>query len=286
MTTAASPRNGTGPSPLQLYLHDLESYALVDQEEERALALRIQQGDEDAQRRLVEANLNFVITVAKHYANMGLPFEDLLNEGNLGMIEAARRFDPDRGTRFITYAVWWIRRAILQALTCDSRTIRLPKYKVKELRDFNRIRAEMRSRLRRDPTRDELAQATGLAPDEVDDMQSLQGREVSLDAPSKVTELPLTETLPAHDGQSMETDLFRREACRKVRWAMGFLNEREQRILDLRYGFDGERLTLEEIGNDLDLTKERVRQIEIRARKRLRNILASQAQEVLAMAAC
>lgn len=274
-------------SSLQSYLNDLQSFHLIDATEEQRLARLIQDnGDEGAVRQLVEANLNFVITIAKQYTNLGIPFEDLLNEGNLGLIEAARRFDPDRGTRFITYAVWWIRRSILQTLTYDSRTVRIPKYKVKELREFNLRRSDLRTKHDREPTRQEISEAAGMTIEAVDRMLSLQSKDVSLDAPSKVTDLPLTETLPAEQNECLESSLFRREACDRVRQAMEYLNERERRILDLRYGFENDNpKTLEQIGQTLNLTKERVRQIEIRARKRMKNILSSQAEEVTAMAA-
>ena len=157
---------------------------------------------------------------------------------------------------------------------------------MKELREFNLRRSDLRTKHDREPTRQEISEAAGITIEAVDRMLSLQTKDVSLDAPSKVTDLPLTETLPAEQNECLESSLFRREACDRVRQAMEYLNERERRILDLRYGFANDNpKTLEQIGQTLNLTKERVRQIEIRARKRMKNILSSQAEEVTAMAA-
>jgi RNA polymerase primary sigma factor len=266
-------------------MSDISRHSPVTREKEQELARRIQKGDEDAVRELVEANLGFVIVVAKSYMHCGTPFEDLLNEGNIGLIEAAHRFDPDRGLRFITYAVWWIRRSILQAIT-GSRLVRLPKYKVRELHQFRKAAQELRTRLERTPTREEVSDATGRSAEEVEEFNALGARELSLDAPSPMTEQTLCDTLPGTTPEVMEKAVHRKELGEVMGWAMGFLNERERKVLTLRYGFRGSDLTLEQVGRKLQLTKERVRQIENRARKRLRNILTSRYEEFQAMACC
>ena len=269
---------------LQCYMSDISGCSTVSAEEERRLARRIRVGDHDALGRLVEANLGFVVLIAKSYAYCGIPFEDLLNEGNLGLIEAARRFDPDRGLRFITYAVWWIRRSILQALT-EARLVRVPKYKTRELLAYRRRAQELGLRLERKPTREEMCCATGRSREEVEEFDALTSREISLDAPSPITEAPLTDSLAGATGRTVETQVQQKQLGEVLGWAMGLLSERERKVLHLRYGFRGtDDLTLEEVGRRLNLTKERVRQIETRARKRLRNILASRYQEFEAMA--
>jgi RNA polymerase primary sigma factor len=271
---------------LTCYLTDITAYPLVDVEEERKLARRIRRGDEEALRKLVEANLSFVILIAKSYNHFGIPLEDLLNEGNLGLIEAAKRFDPERKLRFITYAVWWIRRSILQALTRDSRMVQIPKYKAKELQDFRRALQKLEFQLEREPTREEICEATRRSRTEVEDLLMLMPRELSLDAPSRVTEVPLSHYLPAGDGDELESTVARDQLRGQVRAAMSFLEEREQKVLRMRFGFGGPGLTLEQIGRRLRLTKERVRQIEIQARKRLRNILLARSDEFERMAIC
>jgi RNA polymerase primary sigma factor len=244
------------------------------------LAQKIEQGDQKAVQKLVEANLNFVITIAKHYQHMGIPLEDLICEGNIGLVFAARRFDSGRGMKFITYAVWWIRRMILQALNERSRLVRLPKYKIRELREFKKKYNEKMNNLSREPNVSEMEESLGLSRSNIEDLMRCDLKEVSLDAEDPNDGFSLSDQVTAENAD-MEENFLKWETMEKVRSAMSVLPKRERFILRSRYGFEGETRTLEDIGDEIGLTKERVRQIEVQAKERLRRYLLEQKMHLM-----
>lgn len=229
-------------------------------------------GDPAALRRLVESNQHFVIMISRQYQGMGLPLEDLVSEGNIGLLQAADRFDPDKGIKFITYAVWWIRRAILQALSDQSRLVRLPKYKIREVREVRDRQEELRRNLGREPEIGELAKATGQPQSRIDDLLQLGAFEQSMDV-----ETESGDGNPYDRYMSecrVEGDYYQEEVKAIIREAIGRLSQKEQHVVLRRFEFvDGERNTLEAVSVELGLTKERVRQIELQAKKRLKEWL-------------
>ena len=265
---------------LERYFKDLSLHSLIDREEEVRLARKIEKGDREALKKLIESNLNFVITIAKHYQNMGVSIEDLISEGNVGLVYAAMRFDRKRGMKFITYAVWWIKRMILQALNERSRLIRLPKYKIRELREFKKRYKEAMDSLGREPYMAELEECLGLSRSEIEGLMRCDAREVSLDAEDDEDGRSLSDHVPA-DSESVEEKVLQWEVVEKVRYAMNALPRREKYILRNRYGFDGETRTLEDIGDEIGLTKERVRQIEVQAKQRLRRFFVDQRMHLM-----
>jgi RNA polymerase primary sigma factor len=225
--------------------------------------------DPDALRRLVESNQHFVIMVARSYQGMGLPLEDLVSEGNIGLLQAADRFDPTKGIKFITYAVWWIRRAILQALSDQSRLVRLPKYKIRQVREVRDRHDELRRSLGREPEIADTARATGYSTAEVDELLQLGAFELSMDV-----ELESGDGNPYDSYMSCDTterDYYDDEVRRIVKDAIDRLSAKERHVVLRRFEFvEGERNTLESISRELGLTKERVRQIELQAKRRLK----------------
>ncbi len=218
------------------------------------------------------ANLRFVVSVARNYAGRGLPFADLVNEGNVGLVKAAERFDETRGCRFISYAIWWIRQSILQALAEQPRVVRLPLNRSGKANRIERTAQTLAQRLGREPTDDEVARAMHLTVAEVDDHRRWAQRAVSLDAPaSEEMEAPLGELLPDCETPAPDDQVIRKGLVRDVRRAMNVLDGRERRILDRYFGIaSGEPTTLEAIGRDLGLTRERVRQLKERAITKIR----------------
>jgi RNA polymerase primary sigma factor len=244
-------------------------------DDERALGRRIREtGDEEALRRLVEANLRFVVSYAKRYRGMGVSFLDLVHEGNLGLIEAARRFDPDRNVKFITYAVWWIRQALLHALSDQARVFSLPPKLSGVAARFSRDVADLTEQLERTPTTREIAADLDISEADVDALQRIRGAEVSLsDRLGADADGPeLGDTLEQENVPPVEERLIRRRLAEKVRAALGELEPKEREVMRLRFGLDrgGEQRTLQEVGDRLGLTRERIRQIEGRAKERLR----------------
>ena len=226
--------------------------------------------DPEALRRLVEANQNFVIKVGRQYQGNGLPLEDLISEGNIGLLQAADRFDPDKGIKFITYAVWWIRRAILQALSDQSRLVRLPKYKIRQVRDLRERVEFLRRTLGRTPDLEEIAKASELDEREVEQLLTLGSFEISMDVEPEGggDHNPFDKYLCEDE---VEESYYRTEVRTIVREAIGKLSHKERHVVLRRFEFvDGERRTLETISKELGLTKERVRQIELKAKARLR----------------
>jgi RNA polymerase primary sigma factor len=260
-------------SSLDQYLKEISAYKLLTREEEVELAQRIKQGDEEALDRLVRSNLRFVVSVAKKYQNQGVALSDLINEGNLGLIRAAHKFDETKGIKFISYAVWWIRQAILQALAEQSRIVRVPLNRAGALHRIGKRSAMLLQELGREPTVEELADELDISEDEVRRTLSLSQTHLSLDAPLTPGEdNRLLDYLPDQFAPGPDDETYDRALLDTVEEALGTLKEREAKILRLYFGLDSqEPMTLEEIGSLLGITRERVRQIKEKALLRLRH---------------
>lgn len=257
---------------LDKYLHEIGRVDLITADEEVELARRIRSGDEEALNRLIKANLRFVVSVAKQYQNQGLSLPDLINEGNLGLIKASQRFDETRGFKFISYAVWWIRQSILQALAEQARIVRLPLNKIGSLNKINRTFAALEQKFEREPTILELAQALELAPEDVKEAIRSSGRHVSMDAPlGNEEEGTMYDVLSNAESPSPDRALLKDSLHKEIDRALSTLTQREADIIRMYFGLDGRMpFTLEEIGESFQLTRERVRQIKEKAIKRLK----------------
>jgi len=255
---------------LKHYLEEMAKLPPVTEGEEKELAHRIREGDQAALRRLVEGNLKFVVSYVKKYAGMGLSLLDLINEGNLGLMEAAKRFDPNRGVKFITYAVWWIHQAVIHALTQNSRIYTLPQKMSDQISRMRKKKEMLKARLDREPTRDEVADSLGLTVEEVADLEILAEREVSLSDRLGEDDLTVEERLGDEAEPPIEDRIVRASMESQVHELLDGLEEKEGRVLKLRFGLDGQApLTLQKIGDALGLTRERVRQIEQKAMRKL-----------------
>src|SRR6478735_3618061 len=257
---------------LDQYLHEVSKTPLLTQPQEIAIAKLVRAGDQDAMQELVKRNLRFVISVAKKYQNRGMPLTDLIGEGNVGLLTAARKFDPDQGVKFISYAVWWIRQAILAALARHGRTVRVPLNRTADLSRIIRTAETLRQELRREPTPEEIAGATGLALDVVQSLAALNTADVRLDAPlDPEGDRSLMDRFVAEDGNSAEDQAMDAFLTEEIDSALRTLPPRDAKVLRLYFGLDGGREhTLEEIGGMLGVTRERVRQLRDRALRRLR----------------
>ena len=270
---------------LDLYLDELSRHPVLTTEQEQAVARRAQAGDSEALDVLVLSNLRFVISVAKRYQNRGIPFSDLIQEGNAGLITAAHKFDPDQGVKFISYAVWWIRQSILAALARHGRSVRLPLNRATELARVLRFEREMKQTLRRDPTPAELAKETGLDRPTVEMLRALNVAEIRLDAPVGAFENAQLGERLLLDETSMEEEVEAKLLQERVARALQDLRPRDARVVRLYYGLQGEREhTLEEIGGLLGVTRERVRQLRDRALRELRAGTSSEALRSYAVA--
>lgn len=248
------------------YLRDLGKLEMVTPEEETELAVRIQAGDDAAFKRLVEANLRFVVSVAKQYQNRGLDLPDLINEGNIGLMKAALKFDPTRGFKFVSYAVWWIRQQILQSLSDKGRLVRLPLNQVGILNKIGRARTEFLQENEREPTDEELSALLDISPEKLGESVMSDIRGLSLDFPLGEDQTEsLIDILPNNDSPSADKELENESLRKDIETVMGVLNERERRVLVLCFGLGCPPMTLEEIGENLDLTRERVRQLKMKA---------------------
>ena len=258
---------------LDKYLQEIGREELITAEMEVELAQKIKQGDQIALEKLTKANLRFVVSVAKQYQNQGLTLPDLINEGNLGLIKAAQRFDETRGFKFISYAVWWIRQYILQALAEQSRIVRLPLNQVGSLNKINKAFSRLEQEFERPPSSDELATALELSEDKVKDTMKISGRHVSVDAPFVDGEdNSLLDVMVNNDSPKADLDLMRESLQREIERSLSTLNDREKDVVMLFFGIGKKHgLTLEEIGSKFDLTRERVRQIKEKAIRRLRH---------------
>lgn len=257
---------------LDQYLFEVSQTPLLKPPEEIALAKKVRDGDQEAMQELAKRNLRFVISVAKKYQNRGLPLTDLIGEGNVGLLTAARKFDPDQGVKFISYAVWWIRQAILASLARQGRTVRVPLNRTADLSKIVRTAEALRQELRREPTPEEISSATGLSLEVVQSLAALNTGEVRLDAPLEPDgDRSLIERFIAEDLPDTEETSMDRFLSDEIEEALATLPPRDARVLKLYFGLNGGREhTLEEIGGMLGVTRERIRQLRDRALKRLR----------------
>lgn len=258
---------------LDKYLQEIGKVDLLTPEDEIELAIQIKKGDQKALEKLVKANLRFVVSVAKQYQNQGLSLGDLINEGNLGLIKAAKRFDETRGFKFISYAVWWIRQSILQALAEQSRIVRLPLNRVGALNKIGKAYSNLEQEYEREPSAHELAQELSMDISEVSDTLKISGRHVSMDAPfSQGEENRLLDVLSNEEIPSPDYSLMSESLRNEIERVLSSLSGREAEVIKLYFGLNKEHsLTLEEIGEKFNLTRERVRQIKEKAIRRLRH---------------
>lgn len=256
---------------LDKYLQEIGKEELISVEEEVELAQRIKKGDQEALEKLTKANLRFVVSVAKQYQNQGLSLPDLINEGNLGLIKAAEKFDETRGFKFISYAVWWIRQSILQALAEQSRIVRLPLNQVGSLNKINKALARFEQEYERTPSAEELANELELPKEKVTDTLRVAGRHISVDAPfADGEDNSLLDVLVNTDSPNADRGLINESLATEVERALEILTERERDIIRYFFGIGCSEMTLEEIGEKFDLTRERVRQIKEKAIRKLR----------------
>jgi RNA polymerase primary sigma factor len=257
---------------LDKYLQEIGREELITVEEEVELAQRIKKGDQEALEKLTKANLRFVVSVAKQYQNQGLSLPDLINEGNLGLIKAAEKFDETRGFKFISYAVWWIRQSILQALAEQSRIVRLPLNQVGSLNKINKALAKFEQENERTPSSDELSTILEIPKEKVTDTLRVSGRHVSVDAPFVDGEdNSLLDVLINNDSPNADRGLLNESLAKEIDRALATLTERERDIVKYFFGIGSQEMTLEEIGEQFGLTRERVRQIKEKAIRRLRH---------------
>lgn len=257
---------------LDKYLQEIGKVDLITADEEVRLAKRIREGDQIALEKLTKANLRFVVSVAKQYQNNSMSLSDLINEGNVGLIKAASRFDETRGFKFISYAVWWIRQSIMQALAEQSRIVRLPLNRVSSLNKISRTFSELEQRFERDPSVEELAEVLDLTTEEVAHDLKISGRQISMDAPFvSGEENGLLDVLVNDQVATPDSELMNDSLRKEVKRALSTLTQRESDVIAYYFGLNGENaMTLEEIGEKFNLTRERVRQIKEKATRRLR----------------
>ncbi|HNY53296.1 MAG TPA: RNA polymerase sigma factor RpoD/SigA [Bacteroidales bacterium] len=256
---------------LDKYLQEIGKVDLIGPEEEVALARRIKQGDSEALAKLVRANLRFVVSVAKQYQNQGMSLPDLINEGNMGLMKAARRFDETRGFKFISYAVWWIRQSILQSLAEQTRIVRLPVNKIGSINRINKAFARLEQEFEREPSSQEIADLLEMIPEDVKESLKTNHRTISMDAPiSNEDENNMYDVMQNTDAASPDKNLIKESLAWEIERALNTLSKREAKVLKLYFGLGMKHpYTLEEIGEELNLTRERVRQIKERALKRI-----------------
>lgn len=260
------------PDTLTQYMQEIGKIRILTRSEEQELALEIAQGNSKALQELVRRNLKYVITVANKYRGCGLSLQDLIEEGNIGLIQAAKRFDPSRQVKFITYAVWWIRQAILHSLAEQSGTVKLPIKQVSKIFKIDKKQYSMSQMLEREPTRDEVALDLGYQIEDIESIMRAYRTHVSLDTPLHDDDsTPYLELLENPGTIPYDDQLMQESLKAKVDTLLKNLSEREEKILRMRFGFDGDAKTLEEIGKEVGLSRERVRQIEKKAKTRLRS---------------
>jgi RNA polymerase primary sigma factor len=252
------------------YLEEISKFPALTEEDEKKLGERVRKGDKEALQILIKSNLKFVVSYVKKYRGMGLGLLDLIDEGNIGLIEAAKRFDPARNVRFVSYAVWWIRQAIIHALTLYSRITRIPQKLADQISLMKKKTAELKSDLGRDPTREEIAKAMGVTETDVEDLEILGERNVSLSDKVNDEELEVEDRISDTASPSVEYQIIKASVQQQIRETLGELDEKEALVLKLRFGLDDDRpRTLQEIGGQLKLTRERIRQIEQKAMRKL-----------------
>jgi RNA polymerase primary sigma factor len=260
---------------LDLYFQEIGKYVLLKPEEEIDLAIKIKKGDMAAQDKLVRANLRFVVSVAKMYQNQGLSLGDLINEGNIGLVKAAQRFDETRGFKFISYAVWWVRQGIMSAIADQSRVVRLPLNRVGNLTKLGKVYRELEQEFERKPTTEELAKILEISSDEVAYILQISSRQVSVDAPfnnGDENKTTLMDVLHNEEQPMPDTDLMQDSLKNEVADILSTLDEREAEVIRLSFGIgSNQKATLEEIGEKFNLTRERIRQIKENALRKLRS---------------
>lgn len=257
---------------LDKYLQEIGREELVSVEEEVELAQRIKKGDRKALEKLTRANLRFVVSVAKQYQNQGLSLPDLINEGNVGLIKAAEKFDETRGFKFISYAVWWIRQSILQAIAEQSRIVRLPLNQVGSVNKINKVLNKFEQENERKPSLEEISEKVDLPEDKIDDALKINSRHVSVDAPfSDGDDNSLLDVLVNNDSPMADRSLVLESLRAEINTALQSLNERERNVIEAFFGINQQEMTLDEIGTKYGLTRERVRQIKEKAIRRLKN---------------
>jgi len=255
---------------LKNYLNQISKFPTIPQKEEKRLGTLIQKGNKDARKKLIESNLRFVVSFVKKYQGMGIGLLDLIHEGNLGLIEAAKRFDPDRNVKFISYAVWWIRQAIIHALTQYSRIYHLPQKLSDRISDMKRKTFQLKGDLGREPTREEIANRMGITTDEVEDLELFDEKNVSLSDKLYDDSMEVEDKLKDSLAPSVEYQIIKNSIQQQIRELLEELDVKEARVLKLRFGLDDDRpQTLQEIGDMMNLTRERIRQIEQKAMKKL-----------------
>ncbi|MCX6573965.1 MAG: RNA polymerase sigma factor RpoD/SigA [Candidatus Aminicenantes bacterium] len=264
------PRDFFDSRNIKHYLEEIAKFPALTDEQEKELGERIRKGDQEALQTLVKSNLKFVVSYVKKYRGMGLALLDLIDEGNIGLIEAAKRFDPSRNVRFVSYAVWWIRQAIIHALTLYSRITRIPQKLADQISQMKKKAAELKTGLGREPTRDEIARAMGLTETDIEDLEILAERNVSLSDPVNDDEMEVEDRLSDPASPSVEDQIIKASVQQQIRETLGELDEKEALVIRLRFGLEDDRpRTLQEIGQQLKLTRERIRQIEQKAMRKL-----------------
>lgn len=255
---------------LKLYLDQISRLPVLSQQEEKKLGERIQKGDKEALRELIEANLRFVVSYVKKYRGMGLGLPDLINEGNLGLIEAAKRFDPMRKVKFISYAVWWIRQAIIHAVTQYSRIYNIPQKLSDQISEMKRVKAQLKKEFGREPTRDEIAKRMGITREDVEDMELIEEKNISLSDRYFDDDVEVGDRIKDTLSPSVEVQIVKNSIQEQIRQILDELDEKEALVLKLRFGLEDDKPhTLQEIGDKLNLTRERIRQIEQKAMRKL-----------------
>src|SRR2546425_6912310 len=264
-------------SSVSKYLSEIGEYPILTKEEEHQLALSIRSKNKhQALNELVESNLSFVVKIASEYRNLGLPFEDLLNEGNIGLIEAAHHFDHLRGTKFITYAIWWIRKSILRALSQHSNLVRIPNYQLKKVKNVRATERALVRELGRSPDREEISRELQSTIAKIDEILQIRLRELSLeDKVGRDKDTSIADYLVDSGSVNPEEELLREESQSLIRIALKDLNDQEQTVIINRFGLEGGKtFTLKQIGERLGISRERVRQIEFQAKKRLKKLIS------------
>jgi RNA polymerase primary sigma factor len=263
-------KNYLDSKSLRRYLNQISKFPILTQKEEKKIGKLIQEGDKDALKKMIESNLRFVVSYVKKYKGMGIGIFDLINEGNLGLIEAAKRFDPNRNVKFISYAVWWIRQAIIHTLTRHSRIYHIPQKLSDKISDMKKKEAELKKELGRDPTRKEIAQKMKIAPEEIENLEILDGKDISLSSKYFDENIEMGDKLKDDITPSVEYQIIKNSIEQQIRNLLDKLDEKEAIVIRLRFGLDDDRpRTLQEIGDKLKLTRERIRQIEQRAMRKL-----------------
>ena len=257
---------------LSRYFSEIRNFPLLTKEEEKQLALDLRNGRQEAINELVESNLSFVAKVASEYRNLGIPFEDLLNEGNVGLIEAAHRFDAGKDTKFISYTIWWIRKSILKALSEQSHVVRLPYSQMKKVKEIRAAEKSLRKKLGRKPTREEISEVLAKSVAKIDKVLQYSVHEVSIDEPiGEEQDTPLSDCIEDRELVSAETRILDDEMTRGIGEAIEELNDQQRTVIEFRFGLGGQPpLTLQETGGRMGLSRERVRQIECQAKERMR----------------